>query len=82
MGLGTGVYPLALGGSTFGWTSDENTSRQVLDSFLDAGGTPLTARRDAIAMSPEVVAEAIVFAVAQPDLVDIGEIVVRPTVQP
>jgi NADP-dependent 3-hydroxy acid dehydrogenase YdfG len=42
----------------------------------------LTARRDAIAMSPEMVAEVIVFAVAQPDLVDIGEIVVRPTVQP
>jgi aryl-alcohol dehydrogenase-like predicted oxidoreductase len=39
MGLGTDVYPLALGGSTFGWTSDETTSRQVLDSFLDAGGT-------------------------------------------
>jgi aryl-alcohol dehydrogenase-like predicted oxidoreductase len=38
MGLGIDVYPLALGGSTFGWTSDEITSRQVLDSFLDAGG--------------------------------------------
>ena len=37
-GLGIDVYPLALGGSTFGWTSDETTSRQVLDSFLDAGG--------------------------------------------
>ena len=39
MGLSIDVYPLALGGSTFGWTSDEITSRQVLDSFLDAGGT-------------------------------------------
>ena len=38
VGLGIHVYPLALGGSTFGWTSDEITSRQVLDSFLDAGG--------------------------------------------
>jgi aryl-alcohol dehydrogenase-like predicted oxidoreductase len=38
IGLGLDVYPLVLGGSTFGWTSDEITSRQVLDSFLDAGG--------------------------------------------
>jgi aryl-alcohol dehydrogenase-like predicted oxidoreductase len=38
-GLGVDVYPLALGGSTFGWTSDETTSRQVLDSFVDAGGS-------------------------------------------
>jgi aryl-alcohol dehydrogenase-like predicted oxidoreductase len=38
VGLGADVYPLALGGSTFGWTSHETTSRQVLDSFLDAGG--------------------------------------------
>jgi NADP-dependent 3-hydroxy acid dehydrogenase YdfG len=41
----------------------------------------LTARRDAIAMPPEAVAETIAFAIAQPDSVDIGEIVVRPTVQ-
>jgi aryl-alcohol dehydrogenase-like predicted oxidoreductase len=32
------VSSLALGGSTFGWTSDETTSYQVLDGFLDAGG--------------------------------------------
>jgi aryl-alcohol dehydrogenase-like predicted oxidoreductase len=37
-GMGIAVSPLALGGSTFGWTSDEITSRQVLDGFLDAGG--------------------------------------------
>jgi aryl-alcohol dehydrogenase-like predicted oxidoreductase len=36
IGMGVDVSPLALG--TFGWTSDETTSRQVLDSFLDAGG--------------------------------------------
>jgi len=41
----------------------------------------LTACRDAIAMPPEAVAETIAFAIAQPDSVDIGEIVVRPTVQ-
>jgi NADP-dependent 3-hydroxy acid dehydrogenase YdfG len=42
----------------------------------------LTARRDAIAMPPASVAETIAFAIAQPDSVDIGEILVRPTVQP
>ncbi|MGH3170482.1 MAG: aldo/keto reductase [Trebonia sp.] len=38
IGAGIDVSPLALGGTTFGWTSDEATSRKVLDSFLDAGG--------------------------------------------
>lgn len=42
----------------------------------------LTARRDATAIPPEAVAETIAFAIAQPDSVDIGEIIVRPTVQP
>ncbi|MBB2947609.1 aryl-alcohol dehydrogenase-like predicted oxidoreductase [Actinoplanes lutulentus] len=32
------VFPLALGGNTFGWTSDESTSFQVLDAYLAAGG--------------------------------------------
>jgi hypothetical protein len=38
LGTGLDVSPLALGASTFGWTSDETASRQVLDSFLEAGG--------------------------------------------
>lgn len=42
----------------------------------------LTARRDAMAMPPQAVAETIAFAIAQPDSVDIGEVIVRPTVQP
>jgi NADP-dependent 3-hydroxy acid dehydrogenase YdfG len=42
----------------------------------------LTARRDATAMPPAAVVETIAFAIAQPDSVDIGEILVRPTVQP
>jgi NADP-dependent 3-hydroxy acid dehydrogenase YdfG len=33
-------------------------------------------------MPPASVAETIAFAIAQPDSVDIGEILVRPTVQP
>ena len=42
----------------------------------------LTARRDAMAMAPGAVAGTIAFAIAQPDSVDIGELTVRPTVQP
>ena len=30
--------PLALGGNTFGWTSNEDESFAVLDAFLEAGG--------------------------------------------
>ena len=32
------VFPLALGGNTFGWTSDEAASHAVLDAFVGAGG--------------------------------------------
>ncbi|MDP9792848.1 aryl-alcohol dehydrogenase-like predicted oxidoreductase [Catenuloplanes nepalensis] len=38
IGTDIDVFPLALGGNTFGWTSDENESRQVLDAFLAEGG--------------------------------------------
>lgn len=33
------VAPLALGGNVFGWTADAKTSFDVLDAFVDAGGT-------------------------------------------
>ena len=36
---GIEVAPLALGGNVFGWTADERTSFDVLDAFVDAGGT-------------------------------------------
>jgi aryl-alcohol dehydrogenase-like predicted oxidoreductase len=32
------VFPLGLGGNTFGWTSDEETSFAVLDGFVAGGG--------------------------------------------
>ena len=32
------IFPLVLGGNTFGWTSDESTSDQVLDAYTAAGG--------------------------------------------
>ncbi|WP_216898374.1 aldo/keto reductase [Nocardia alni] len=35
---GIDVFPLVLGGNTFGWTSDETTSHQVLDAFVAGGG--------------------------------------------
>jgi diketogulonate reductase-like aldo/keto reductase len=32
------VYPLALGGSVFGWTADGDTSMQILDRHAGLGG--------------------------------------------
>src|ERR1700722_17938698 len=32
------VFPLGLGGNTFGWTSDKETSLAVLDGYVDGGG--------------------------------------------
>ena len=32
------IYPLNLGGNTFGWTSDRDASFAVLDAFVAAGG--------------------------------------------
>jgi NADP-dependent 3-hydroxy acid dehydrogenase YdfG len=37
--------------------------------------------RDSIAMPPDAVARAIAFAIEQPEGVDVGEIVIRPTAQ-
>ncbi|MEU1334786.1 SDR family oxidoreductase [Streptomyces sp. NPDC005865] len=41
----------------------------------------LRARRDAMALDPASIADAVVYAIAQPDSVDVNEIVVRPTAQ-
>ncbi|OAK51595.1 aldo/keto reductase [Rhodococcoides kyotonense] len=32
------IFPLALGGNTFGWTSDETSSFEILDAFTAGGG--------------------------------------------
>lgn len=50
------------------------------------GGSPetaaaLIAQRDAMAMPPDAIARAAAFAIEQPEAVDVGEIVVRPTAQ-
>ena len=36
---GLSVAPLALGGNVFGWTADAATSFNLLDAFVDAGGS-------------------------------------------
>ena len=36
---GIDIAPLALGGNVFGWTADEKTSFEILDAFVDSGGT-------------------------------------------
>jgi NADP-dependent 3-hydroxy acid dehydrogenase YdfG len=35
-----------------------------------------------MAMPPEAIAEAVAYSIGQPEAVDVGEITVRPTVQP
>ena len=37
-GIDAEIFPLVLGGNTFGWTSDESVSNQVLDAYTEAGG--------------------------------------------
>jgi len=38
-------------------------------------------RMDEIAPEPDAIARAMAFAIEQPDHVDVGDIVIRPTVQ-
>ncbi|QLQ36561.1 SDR family oxidoreductase [Micromonospora robiginosa] len=58
----------------------------VHTDFVNAVADPharaaLVASRDAMALDPAAIADAIAYAVTQPDQVDINEIVVRPTAQ-
>jgi NADP-dependent 3-hydroxy acid dehydrogenase YdfG len=58
------------------------TNTEFISSTRDpAELASLTIRRDAMAMPPRAVAETIAFAIGQPGSVDIGEVIVRPTVQ-
>lgn len=56
-------------------------------SFTDSGSmdpdirAALNERKQAIAISPDAIARTIAFAIEQPDDVEIGSIVVRPTAQ-
>jgi NADP-dependent 3-hydroxy acid dehydrogenase YdfG len=52
------------------------------DSMTDPGiKAQIQKRMDEIALEPEAIARAMAFAIEQPDDVDVGDIVVRPTVQ-
>ena len=58
----------------------------VRTDFVEAVADPklraqLVAARDRMAMAPEAVARAVAFAIEQPQDVDVGEIVMRPTAQ-
>jgi NADP-dependent 3-hydroxy acid dehydrogenase YdfG len=55
-----------------------NFAERVINHEVKA---QLDASRDAVAMPPEVVANAIAFAIGQPDEVDVSEIVIRSTAQ-
>lgn len=46
------VFPLGLGGNTFGWTSDEETSFAVLDAFVAAGGNHIDSADSYSAWAP------------------------------
>ena len=54
----------------------------LADSMTDEGTrAAILERMNAIAIPPEAVARAIAFAIEQPNDVDVGDIVIRPTVQ-
>ena len=58
------------------------TSTSFADGMTDPDvRAQLEAVRDSIAMPPDAVARAIAFAIEQPEDVDVGEIVVRPSAQ-
>lgn len=46
------VFPLGLGGNTFGWTSDKDTSFAVLDAFVAAGGNHIDSADSYSAWAP------------------------------
>ncbi|TXG91711.1 aldo/keto reductase [Rhodococcus rhodnii] len=46
------IFPLALGGNTFGWTADETTSFDILDSFAEGGGNMIDTADSYSAFAP------------------------------
>ena len=52
------------------------------ESMTDPGvKAQIQKRMDEIALEPEAIARAMAFAIEQPDDVDVGDIIVRPTIQ-
>ena len=65
----TGISP--------GFVKTEFISNLKNQSMREAGQQ----RMDEIGISPNAIANAVIYAMSQPDNVDIGDIVIRPTVQ-
>ncbi|MDN4036110.1 SDR family oxidoreductase [Massilia sp. YIM B02443] len=58
------------------------TRTNFAESIADADAkAPIVAAMEKIAMPPAAIANAIAFAIAQPDDIDVGEVIVRPTAQ-
>jgi len=55
------------------------TESELADSISDQGARDAMKELRRIAIPPEAVARAIVFAIEQPEDVDVNEIIVRPT---
>ncbi|XZF12430.1 SDR family oxidoreductase [Chitinophagaceae bacterium MMS25-I14] len=47
----------------------------------EAARAAIRERTEQIAIAPEAIADAVVYAIGQPDNVDVGDIVIRPSVQ-
>jgi NADP-dependent 3-hydroxy acid dehydrogenase YdfG len=60
------------------------TRTEFVDSITrDAAALEaIKTRRDAVAMPPKAVADAIAYALTQPDDINVGELIVRPTAAP
>jgi NADP-dependent 3-hydroxy acid dehydrogenase YdfG len=65
----TGVSPGFVNTDFAGSITDPEVRAQIMQ------------RRDTMAIAPDAIARAIAFAIEQPDDVDVGDIVVRPTAQ-
>ncbi|MBS7700699.1 MULTISPECIES: SDR family oxidoreductase [unclassified Chelatococcus] len=62
--------------------SPGTTASELADTISDAEARELMKAWRAITIAPEAVANAILFAISQPEGVDVSEIVVRPTASP
>ena len=41
---GAEIFPLILGGAEFGWNVDLESSHEIMDAYVERGGTPCTPR--------------------------------------
>lgn len=62
--------------------SPGTTVSELADTITDAGAADAMRDFRRIAIAPEAIARAIAFAMAQPDDVDVSELIVRPTASP